>query len=83
MLCEKVHDIYTGVVNDIVVDVVTEAQNDTHSQQTVELSQWIQTVVQIVLKPPSPSNGSPIYRVLGKRVMWTRQMAGAAPHKGG
>ena len=33
-----------------------------HSLQAVELSQWIQTAVQIVSKPPALSIGGPIYR---------------------
>ena len=54
-----------------------------HSLQVVELSQQTRTAVQIVSNPPAPSNGGPIYRVLGMPVMRTRWMAGAAAHKSG
>ena len=33
-----------------------------HCLQAVELSQRLQTAVQIMSKPPAPSNGGPIYR---------------------
>ena len=54
-----------------------------HSLQTVELSQRIQTAVQIVSKPPAPRNGRPIYRFSGKPAMRSRWMTGAAPHESG
>ena len=34
-----------------------------HNLHAVDLSQRIQTAVQIVSKPPAPSNGAPIYRL--------------------
>ena len=34
-------------------------------------------------EPPAPSNGAPIYRLLGKPARRTRWMAGAAPLKSG
>ena len=54
-----------------------------HSLQAVELSRWLQTAVQIVSKPPTSSNGGPIYLFWGKTAMRTRWMASAAPHKSG
>ena len=54
-----------------------------HSLQAVELSQRTQAAVQIVSKLPAPSNGGPIYCVLGMPVMRTRWMAGAVAHKSG
>ena len=53
------------------------------SLQAVELSQRIQTALVIVSRPHAPSFGGPIYRFLGKSVVQTRCMAGAAPHKSG
>ena len=38
-----------------------------HNIQAVELSHQLQTVVHIVLKPPAPSNGGPIYLGLTSR----------------
>ena len=40
-----------------------------HSLQAVELTQWLQTAVQIVSKPPSLRNGSLIHRCFGKPAM--------------
>ena len=54
-----------------------------HSLQAVELSQRTQAAVQIVSNLPAPSNGSPIYRFLGKPAMRTRWMAGTVAHKSG
>ena len=39
-----------------------------YSLQVVELSQRLETAVKMLLKPPAPSNGCPIYRFLGKPV---------------
>ena len=52
-----------------------------HSLQAVELSQRTQAVVQIVSN--LPSNGGPIYRVLGMPAVRTRWMAVAVAHKSG
>ena len=54
-----------------------------HSLQAVELSRRLQTAVQIVSKPPAPSNGGPDLPFLDKPAMQTRRMAVAAPHKSG
>ena len=62
---------------------MNRVKNNSVVPKAVELSQQIQTAVQIVSKTPSPSNGDPIYRVLGKPNMRTRWMAGGAPHKRG
>ena len=35
------------------------------------------------VEPSAPSNGDPIYRILGKPAMRLRWMAGANPHKSG
>ena len=43
-----------------------------HSLQAVDLSQWLQTAVQIVSKPPAPSNGNPTSR------LWTSRQCGPA-----
>ena len=48
-----------------------------------ELLRRLQTDMQIVSKPPAPSNGAPIFRFWGKPAMQTRWMAGTAPHKSG
>ena len=56
------------------------APND--SLQAVDLSRRLQTVVQILSKPPVPINGGPIY-VLVHLAMRTIWMAGSAPHKSG
>ena len=49
----------------------------------VDLSQHVQTDVQIVSKPSAPINGDPIYRFWGKPAMQTGWMATTAPHKSG
>ena len=54
-----------------------------HNIQAVELSQRTQAAVQIVSNLPAPSNGGPIYRLLGMPAMRTHWMAGAAAHKSG
>ena len=51
-----------------------------HSLQVVELSQRIQTAVQIGSKPPTPAMGAQ-FTVFGQAAMRTRWMTGAAPHK--
>ena len=43
-----------------------------HSLQAMELSQRTQAAVQIVSNLPAPSNGGPIYRLLGMPAMRTR-----------
>ena len=48
---------------------------------TVELSQW--SGKHIVSTPPAPSNGCPIYVVLGKSDMRTHWMTDTTPHKNG
>ena len=52
-----------------------------NSLQAVELSQRLQTAVQMVWKPPTPRNEGPIHSCFGKPAMRTRWMASAAPHK--
>ena len=74
--------IDTGIQHYCSIDHVNTAPNG-HSLQAVELSQWTQAAVQIMLNLIAPSNGGPIYRFLGMPAMRTHWMAGVAAHKGG